>query len=483
MNRFIMFLISGMLISTTASAQPGPDTLWTRFYGWSGNDTAFCIKQRTDGGFVIAGTVSIPQEGQTDAFIVETDANGLIQSLRNYGGAYNQGAKGIVETNDGGYAFAGYSSDANGQLGMYYGRVSSSGDVVCSQAVHVQDRPNWATSIDQTGTGSYRIPVVSALSSGESAMNLRSMNYFPPFCEGPWSIDYVSGSMQMHNVHCVGPNLTGMVGYIQGSSSAHRQASLWFFASGGPTVWYNFGGGSADDDAYDFVAVSDGFLLAGSTYDGRNDGIFLCKTDLNAAPDWIFRYYSEYGKWVEAACPATGGGYLVAGTFVTYWGDTDMLLAKVNGQGEIVWQSTYGTGANEQAYDVEQTGDGGIVLVGYSTAHVGVQAEWYIVKTLPDPELATPDIGNPVPQQYSLSAFPNPFNPSTTMVYDLPKAGRVGLRVFDLLGREVAVLTDGFVEAGTHRVTFDGSALASGIYFARLDAGAFSQTKKLMLLK
>ncbi|MCX6601480.1 MAG: T9SS type A sorting domain-containing protein [bacterium] len=71
----------------------------------------------------------------------------------------------------------------------------------------------------------------------------------------------------------------------------------------------------------------------------------------------------------------------------------------------------------------------------------------------------------------------------TEITYDLARAGRVSLRVFDLLGREVAALKDGFSEAGSHRVTFDGRGLASGIYFARLDAGAFSQTKKLMLLR
>lgn len=79
--------------------------------------------------------------------------------------------------------------------------------------------------------------------------------------------------------------------------------------------------------------------------------------------------------------------------------------------------------------------------------------------------------------------YPNPFNATTTISYDLPQAGHVSLRLFELLGREVAVLKDGFVEAGSHRVTFDGSNLASGIYFARLDAGKFSQTMKLMLLK
>jgi len=92
--------------------------------------------------------------------------------------------------------------------------------------------------------------------------------------------------------------------------------------------------------------------------------------------------------------------------------------------------------------------------------------------------------GTTLPDQLSLAPpYPNPFNASTTIVYDLPKAGRVSLRVFDLLGHDIAVLTDGFTEAGSHRVKFDGSGLASGIYFTRLDAGDFSQTKKLMLLK
>jgi hypothetical protein len=79
--------------------------------------------------------------------------------------------------------------------------------------------------------------------------------------------------------------------------------------------------------------------------------------------------------------------------------------------------------------------------------------------------------------------YPNPFNATTTIAYDLPNTGPVSLLVYDVLGREIAVLKDGFAEAGVHRVTFDGSHLASGIYFARLDAGSFSQTKKVILLK
>jgi endonuclease/exonuclease/phosphatase family metal-dependent hydrolase len=85
---------------------------------------------------------------------------------------------------------------------------------------------------------------------------------------------------------------------------------------------------------------------------------------------------------------------------------------------------------------------------------------------------------------YALMAcYPNPFNPTTTIAYNLSKAGYVSLRVFDLLGREVAVLNKGFVPAGSYCAGFDGRGLGSGIYFARLDAGKSSQTTKLMLLK
>jgi len=79
--------------------------------------------------------------------------------------------------------------------------------------------------------------------------------------------------------------------------------------------------------------------------------------------------------------------------------------------------------------------------------------------------------------------YPNPFNPSTVVRYRLPVASNVRLVIYDLLGREVAVLVDGKKEAGTYEVKFDGTRLSSGVYFFRLQAGDFVQTRRLMLLK
>jgi hypothetical protein len=87
------------------------------------------------------------------------------------------------------------------------------------------------------------------------------------------------------------------------------------------------------------------------------------------------------------------------------------------------------------------------------------------------------------PLTYALSAFPNPFNLTTTLSFSLQREGRARIAVFDILGREVAVLADEIFTAGEHRVILDGSALPSGLYFARLESSSMQATHKLLLLK
>ena len=89
-----------------------------------------------------------------------------------------------------------------------------------------------------------------------------------------------------------------------------------------------------------------------------------------------------------------------------------------------------------------------------------------------------------VPTEYAMiSAYPNPFNPETVIPFSLPKPGDVSLFIYDIQGREVSRLIDGFQPAGIHEVSFNGSELSSGVYFARLQADNFQQTRKLLLIK
>jgi hypothetical protein len=89
-----------------------------------------------------------------------------------------------------------------------------------------------------------------------------------------------------------------------------------------------------------------------------------------------------------------------------------------------------------------------------------------------------------VPREMQLAQnYPNPFNPSTTLQFALAKSGHVTLEVFNVLGQNVATIVNEELSAGSHRVTFNASALSSGIYLYRLKAGDFVQTKKMVLMK
>ena len=82
-----------------------------------------------------------------------------------------------------------------------------------------------------------------------------------------------------------------------------------------------------------------------------------------------------------------------------------------------------------------------------------------------------------------LKAFPNPFNPETTISYSMPESGSAKLTVFDITGREVAVLAEGWHYAGDYERKFNGDGLATGIYFVRLYNKGASNIHKILLVK
>ena len=117
---------------------------------------------------------------------------------------------------------------------------------------------------------------------------------------------------------------------------------------------------------------------------------------------------------------------------------------------------------------------------GFWRAYLDTMFEYFF----PGNATAVSDERNLVPSNFTLyQNYPNPFNPATTISYSIPTEGKVIIKVFNLLGREVAELVNEEKGAGSYQVSFNASSLSSGVYFYRIRAGDFVQTKKMILLK
>jgi hypothetical protein len=180
-----------------------------------------------------------------------------------------------------------------------------------------------------------------------------------------------------------------------------------------------------------------------------------------------------------------GSLIMLCGQYMGTSSNYDAGLLRLSSSGQQLGYRTIGTGLGDVLLHLIPTTDGGFVATGWTWDTLGIpHPQWdnfYLVRF--GPALMSGGHAAPVPSDLSLANFPNPFNPSTELVFDLPQACPVTLTVHDLLGREVARLFEGPQTAGHHRISFNASALSSGVYFGRLQAGTMTRTQKMVLLR
>jgi len=183
------------------------------------------------------------------------------------------------------------------------------------------------------------------------------------------------------------------------------------------------------------------------------------------------------------------------------WGDTSIALSKIgndiefiNGNPALIWATDYNylyfskdTGKTWTKQVVVGTGLTARDIEFVNETEGWVLCDKYIYYTdnlggfITDVDKEKPDN---FPKDYSLlQNYPNPFNPTTSIKYSLPEQQFVSLKIFDILGKEVATLVNENKPAGNYEMNFDASNLTSGVYFYQLRAGSFAATRKLILMK
>lgn len=479
MRRLIIF-VAAMLCIGRVFAQPNPDTLWTRMYGGSSEDYAESVQQTTDSGYVIAGATASFGAGSYDFYVVKTDAQGDTIWTRTYGGSYNDIAYSIQQTTDGGYVAAGGTRSFGTGGDFYVVKTDGQGDTLWTRTYGGSGLSE-AYSIQQTADGGY--VVAGATGAGDYDVYVVKINN-----QGDTLWTRIYGGRGDDVAFSIQQTTDGgyvVAGYTISFGAGYEDVYVVKTNSQGDTVWTRTYGGINLDEASSIQQTSDGgYVIAGTTdsFGAGSYDLYVVKTDAQGDTLWTRTYGGSGDDVASSIQQTTDGGYVVTGYTDSFSaGGYDFYVVKTNSQGDTLWTRTYGGIHNDEAAFVRQAADGGYVVAGWTYSFGAGWADFYVVKT--GPELAANPPRMVLPAAFTLSCSPNPFNPSTQIAYALPKSGRVLLTVSNLLGQKVAALVDEMQTAGNHTISFDGSALPSGVYLYRLEAGEFVQTKKMVLLK
>jgi len=153
----------------------------------------------------------------------------------------------------------------------------------------------------------------------------------------------------------------------------------------GDTAWTKTFGGADLDDGSSVQQTSDGgYIIAGSTYSYGAGGtdFYLIKTDISGNVSWTKTFGGANMEWAQSVRQTTDGGYIITGSTTSFGaGGNDIYLVKTDANGNVIWTKIVGEWNNEIGYDVQQTFEGGYVIVGYTSSIGAGEADVYLVKT------------------------------------------------------------------------------------------------------
>jgi hypothetical protein len=218
-------------------------------------------------------------------------------------------------------------------------------------------------------------------------------------------------------------------------------------------------------------------------------GTYLAKYDSTGTILWRKNFDSgpPEASDVTSLIRTSDKGYVISGWY--HNGDYNFYarLLKTDSLGNEEWRRLYGFGDHDEVYCVRQTSDTGFISIGIRDNYQ--LGDIYIIKTDREGYAFPPSAINDPGYQATVGGFilypnyPNPFNPSTTIRFGIRTSGNVSLKVYDVLGREVAVLADEYLRAGSYERVFGSADLPSGVYFYTLRAGEFEKTLRMVVVK
>jgi uncharacterized delta-60 repeat protein len=279
-----------------------------------------------------------------------------------------------------------------------------------------------------------------------------------------------------------------VTGGSSGSTSSNDYVTIKYNSAGQEQWNARYNGTGNDNDVSFGLAVSTAgnvYVTGSSIGQGSATDYATVMYNSSGAQQWASRYNGPNNTSDDASSIALdlSGNAFVTGASNSGGTNLDYLTLKYNPAGVQMWEQRYNGPANgvDAALSVCVDGSGNIYVTGNSQGS-GSSSDYatlkYSVLTAIEP------VSSEIPATYILyDNFPNPFNPNTNIRFAIPVAGFVKLSLFDMLGREVETLVNGNLTAGTYNTAWNASNHSSGVYFYKIQAGNFSEIKKMILVK
>jgi hypothetical protein len=390
-GKFIAELMIAILVSCAISAAVCPCTRaaseWSRTYGGAGSDTgAGDIIQTSDGGYVISGDTASFGAGSTDYWLIKTDADGNMEWNKTYGGPLADSESAMCQTIDGGYALAGVTSSFGaGDQDFWLVKIDAAGNMLWNKTYGGSEM-DFGLAVVQTSDGGYAFAgVTMSFGAGErdawlvktdSAGNMQ------------WNQTY--GGTDQDRVYSLVVTSDG--GYALGGSTRSFGAGnedYWIVKTdaAGNMQWNKtYGGTSGDTGQYLIQTAEGGYAITGytSSYGAGGTDFWLVKTDFNGVMQWSQTYGGAFGDNGIHVIQTVDGGYAMIGYTSSYGaGGTDFWLVKADSSGNAQWNRTYGGTGGDSGWSIIQTIDGGYALAGNTASFGAGSTDFYVEKTDP----------------------------------------------------------------------------------------------------
>ncbi len=501
---------------------------WSKFVGGSSNDMGNSIIKTMDGGYAVGGSTWSFGTGGYDMYMLKLDGSGTLQWNKTIGGGGHDYGYSLIQTSDSGYAITGYTSSFGaGGEDMYITKLNSSGTLQWSRTMGGTNN-EYGISIIQTTEGGYAITGYTNSSFGAGLYDMYTVKLNSSGV--PQWTRTVGGSNNDYGNSIIQTTDGGYV--IAGSTNsfgAGGDAYIVKLNSSGTVQWSKTAGGTGAEGLGCIISTSDGgYFAAGSTntLGAGNYDMYFLKFD----PNWntctsITSPSSISGTEDNTTAPTSTvttptptvttpatitatGGTLATQCFVQFPLPPSNLTATTVSSSRINL-NWIDNSSNETGFKIERSTNAGTnwILKDSTVQNIITYADtgltantiyhyriyaYFSAGNSPysNTAFATTlmtgihQLGNEIPREFSLSQnFPNPFNPVTKIKFTLPKSSITKITIYDISGREVTTLAAEQLNAGYYETEFDGNKFSSGVYYYKLSAGDYTETKKMVLIK